>query len=276
MLSLLLLHPVRERAGNRWIAIYSRTFYLALLPAIAMLFAAIGKRIGQYGITEDRYFLLVLTSWLAVMAVAYGFRRATDIRWIPITLCLVAFITYSGPWGAYSVSRNNQAARLMNLLERARVLVDGKPVTPAPEVSVAQRKEIASAISYVAGTHGMKALPKPVRLLAGSEARLKMDDRSRWQRGELVARKVMSELGIGYVDPWQTTEMHYVNYYEQPPTLAIDDIAGFRSVVSFQSNPPMKFQTPRFGLGGARRLADPCDRHESLPALAGQRPPGAL
>ena len=61
-LALLLVHPIRDRADNRWVNAYGRWFYVALLPAVAMLLMAIFQRIHQYGITERRYFLAILYS----------------------------------------------------------------------------------------------------------------------------------------------------------------------------------------------------------------------
>lgn len=96
--SLLLVHPVAERAENRWIRTYSRAFYITLLPSVVMLWLAIWQRIDQYGITERRYFLTVLSVWLAGVAVYYAIRRSRDIRIIPASLCVVAFVTFAGPW----------------------------------------------------------------------------------------------------------------------------------------------------------------------------------
>ena len=62
MLALLLVHPLRNRPGHRWIQLYSRSFYIGLFPLIVLLLMAIWRRLSEYGLTEDRYFLLVLTS----------------------------------------------------------------------------------------------------------------------------------------------------------------------------------------------------------------------
>ena len=104
ILSLLLVHPIREAPENRWVGTYTRWFYVAMLPAIGMLLVAIWKRVSQYGVTEDRYFIAILALWLAAIAVLFIVRRGTDIRWIPITLCILAFVTTGGPFGAYGVS----------------------------------------------------------------------------------------------------------------------------------------------------------------------------
>jgi hypothetical protein len=91
-----------------------------MLPAIAMLLAAIGKRVFQYGITEDRYFIAVLSLWLTAIAITFIARRNADIRWIPITLSLLAFATAFGPWGAYTVSRDSQLGHLAPPVRGAR------------------------------------------------------------------------------------------------------------------------------------------------------------
>ena len=67
-MSLLLIHPIRTREGNRWIQTFGRWFYLALFPLIVLLFVAISERLGTYGITENRYFILVLACWLLGIA----------------------------------------------------------------------------------------------------------------------------------------------------------------------------------------------------------------
>ena len=55
-----------------------------------MLLLAIGKRIQQYGVTEDRYFLVALALWLSGIALFFIVRRNGDIRVIPATLCVLA------------------------------------------------------------------------------------------------------------------------------------------------------------------------------------------
>ncbi|HEX2522765.1 MAG TPA: DUF4153 domain-containing protein [Terriglobia bacterium] len=61
MLALLLVHPLRSHPGHRWIQLYSRLFYAGLFPLIVLLLMAIWRRVSEYGLTEDRYFLTTLT-----------------------------------------------------------------------------------------------------------------------------------------------------------------------------------------------------------------------
>src|SRR5262249_28904583 len=126
VLALLLVHPVRDQAGNLWTRTFSRGFYLALLPSIAMLAVSIAKRVGQYGITEDRYFVIVLTAWLAAISLMFILRRDADIRVVPLTLAMLAAITLGGPWGPYRVSLRSQRAHLIRVLEANGLWHEGK------------------------------------------------------------------------------------------------------------------------------------------------------
>src|SRR5262249_46851893 len=118
ILTLLLVHPVAQDPAEKWVAAFARSFWLAVLPAIVMLWLAIWQRVRQYGITEPRYFLVVLSLWLAGLAVYYSITRSRQIRTIPASLGAVALLTFAGPWGAYSVSVGSQVGRLRALLER--------------------------------------------------------------------------------------------------------------------------------------------------------------
>ena len=124
------MHPLRERADSRWVNGYGRWWFVALLPSLGMLLVAIAKRVGQYGITEQRYFLLVLALWLTGLAIFYGVTASRNIKLIPMTLCAVALLTSMGPWSAYAISRKSQVGRFDHLLERNGMGRAGAP-TPA-------------------------------------------------------------------------------------------------------------------------------------------------
>lgn len=101
ILSLLLIHPERERENNKWILIYSRFFYLAICPLILMLFLAIERRISDYGITEPRYFVLALALWLCGIVLYFLLSGRKNIKIIPVSLCCLAFLSSFGPWAPF-------------------------------------------------------------------------------------------------------------------------------------------------------------------------------
>ncbi len=112
VLALLLVHPIRDRADSQWVNAYGRWFSVALLAPLIMLLMAVGKRVDQYGVTEPRYFLLVLGLWGLGVALAYAFTASRNIKVIPMTLAGLTLLTAFGPWGAYQVSRRSQLHRL--------------------------------------------------------------------------------------------------------------------------------------------------------------------
>ena len=115
--NILLLFPVSHISENKWIKNYSKYFYIMLLPLLVMLFIAVARRIGDYGVTEQRYFLFILASWLAGLCCYYIFSKVKSIMLIPSSLMFLALLTAAGPWGAYSVSMTNQLSRLKTILK---------------------------------------------------------------------------------------------------------------------------------------------------------------
>lgn len=158
MLSWLLVHPLEERAEHAWVKTFTRGFYIALMPAIVMLWLAIYQRVAQYGITERRYFLVALSLWLAGIAAYYTFSRSRSIKVIPATLCAVAILTLAGPWGAYSVSRWSQTRRLEAAFARTGMLAEGRLSPATRAVSDSDATAIRSGLRYLLESHGTSSV----------------------------------------------------------------------------------------------------------------------
>jgi len=126
LLCLFLAQPLADRGGNRWVKLYCRHFHVALVPVLILLFAAIGKRVQEYGITENSYFALALGVWLSGIVLHAAVDAPRDLRLLPGSLCLAALMAAFGPWGAFEVSRKSQEQRLKALLDSHAMLVGGK------------------------------------------------------------------------------------------------------------------------------------------------------
>ncbi len=118
ILSILLIYPIRKEADNRWIETFSKLFYTLLIPLVALLGVAIFTRVLEYGITEPRYILLVLSFWLAAITLYFLISRSENIKVIPISLCVVALLSVWGPQSATAVSIRSQMNELTNLFDR--------------------------------------------------------------------------------------------------------------------------------------------------------------
>ena len=198
ILALLLVWPVANRIENRWVATYTRWFFIFMIPPIVMLLLAVQRRIHQYGVTENRYFLAVLSVWLAAVAVYFIASRERRIKVIPVTLCAVAFIASFGPWGAYTVSRRSQTARLERLMEANGILVDGVIVKATNEVSADDRREISAISMYLVRYHGSKTFDRWLDTASLGPP----DSTGTHGRERGAARAIMFAMGLEYVDSW--------------------------------------------------------------------------
>jgi len=206
MLALLLVHPLRERPGHRWIQLYSRSFYAGLFPLIVLLLMAIWRRVSEYGLTEDRYFLTVLTLWVTGIACYFTFGRQPSIKFIPVSLALVAMLTVAGPWGPYSLSRQDQTSRLRERLQRLGILRDGRVQKTSASVELKDRKEISALVRYLVDMHGIASLQPWFG--EDLERRLEKDGErtgsslfSRHTYGQ--AKAITEMMGVAYLDVWQ-------------------------------------------------------------------------
>lgn len=153
--SILLLHPLRENKDNRWIQVFMKWFFITLIPLVTMLFLAIMRRISDYGITVNRYFVFMMAVGLSLVVLYFLFSKIKDIRLIPVIICCGAFFSSFGPWGAISVSEANQKGRLEKLLVANAILADGKLQKAPADVTFEDRKDISSIVLYLTGWHGL-------------------------------------------------------------------------------------------------------------------------
>jgi Domain of unknown function (DUF4153) len=230
VLALLLVHPLRERADSRWVNAYGRWWFVAILPSLGMLLVAIGKRTGQYGITEPRYFLLVLTLWLGGLALYYGVTASRNIKLIPMTLCAVALLTAVGPWGAYRVSERSQLSRLGRLLAANGMGRPGAITGPRAPVSLADRIQVSAILRYLGSRHGPRAVASVIAVpvdsvLAWSKANTR-------DAGDVIAQRAMERIGLGYVGRWDAGSDGTSFWVNSGPEGTIE-VAGFEAVRTF-------------------------------------------
>jgi hypothetical protein len=240
ILAILLIHPVRDLPENRWVRTFARAFYLALVPSIVMLALSIGQRIDQYGVTEDRYFVLVLTGWLTLISAYFIARREGDIRVIPITLAVLAVLTFAGPWGAYSISRASQSARLARVLQANGLLVHGAPRRAEHPIPRQAERELSSILDYLLQTHGVSAIEKVVGDVAvGADS---AGGFAHTRRGSVGTQRILARLGVQYVAPWERggrSFNYYAAYQKVKPAYSI---AGYDYHVHVNGGTPISIR----------------------------------
>jgi hypothetical protein len=224
ILSLLLMHPVRDRSGNAWIRAAGKWLYIVLIPLVVVLFLAVTERIGDYGITESRHAGIALGIWLSAQVLYVLFSRAKSIKFTVGSLCLLAFLISFGPWGMLSVSEKSQVGRLRKLLVNDGILVSGKVRNEHGKVSREDAQEISSIVRYLSRVHGYGAIQPWFAKKLMQESR---PGRAR----SLSASEVLDTMGVAYIQYRDAAGRRSFTLDARKPA----DISGYDRVLLQQS-----------------------------------------
>jgi hypothetical protein len=115
-----------------------------------LLFVAIFTRVLQYGFTEARYFVLLISVWLTTLVLYFVFFKRATIKVIPISLFLFGLFALLFPYlNAFSVSKRSQEHELVEILKSNQLLVNNKidfdkPISDSIANSVEDKLEFLS------------------------------------------------------------------------------------------------------------------------------------
>lgn len=119
---------------------FKKYFWWVLLPMIGLLFVAIGRRIMEYGITEERFMVAHLGAWLLICAVFFTLIKSSDIKFIPLSLAAFLLVAVFGPFSAFESAKRSQKKELSKLLTANGLLENGK-------AKPAERGQLSAEIS---------------------------------------------------------------------------------------------------------------------------------
>lgn len=141
ILSYLLTYPIRNEKGNEWMKVFSKAFFIMMVPLLVLLFIAIWVRIADYAITEPRYFLVLLSFWLSGITIYFLIAKSPNIQTIPISLCALALLSTFGPQSASSIAERSQLVRYKQMGNDAN-----------------SEKEKVAIIKYMTANYGLTSL----------------------------------------------------------------------------------------------------------------------
>ena len=147
--ALLLVHPLHKEKAKSWIILFSKIFYYTLIPLIVLLFVAIFTRVLQYGYTEARYFVLLISVWLTTVVFYFIFSKRATIKFIPISLFAFGVFALIFPYfNAFSVSKRSQEIELKQILTNNKLMVNGLIDFKAP-IADSLKNEVESKFEYL-------------------------------------------------------------------------------------------------------------------------------
>jgi hypothetical protein len=193
---------------------FEKWFFRTVLPLLFLLWYAIYERVGEYGITERRYILIVLAVLLTIWTVYFVFSRKKNIVFIPFLLVATSFFISFGPWGVFETSFRSQRKRLVEILNNNKLIENGVIVSAENEVSFEDRKNISSILLYIESRWGLERIQDMVP----EEVKIKNDSHKRnftrynYQNSSTI--DLMDWMGLKYVTEWDTVSSsdHYSLY----------------------------------------------------------------
>jgi hypothetical protein len=159
------IYPLRNT--NQWTDKFVLLFPKFIFPLLAMMFVAIVKRVQIYGITENRYFVIIAGLWVTGCMIYFTVSKSPRNINLLVSLAIITFLSVAGPWSCYSVSKISQNARFEKLLRNYHMIHQDSIIKPNRPLTIAAKREISSVLLYFDryhSLHDVKYLPEDFKL----------------------------------------------------------------------------------------------------------------
>lgn len=223
---------------NTWfISLFRRYFPCAVLPQLFMLGYAIYLRISQYGLTVNRYFVVIFWFWLLGVSIYFCISKKKSLITLPVSLACISFIISIWPWSVVNYPYALQYKRLTNNLIKAKILQNGK-IVPLSEFNAIEKdlsSEISAEIRYLCEYNGCKDVKN---LFSEQLAWVKESYPARWSDdGELsnwtIIDTINQKVKLWYVQESDSSvyELNYQSRENEDYVIFPMDIAWYDSIL---------------------------------------------
>ena len=148
---MIMVTPMREK--DLVAKTFKNYFPFVSVPLLILSIVSISKRISQYGVTELRYFIVLLGIWLIFCMVSSIFKARLSV--ILISLIAVVYISVFSPINNRRITIMSQNKRLERILIKYGLLKDGKLVKNSG-LNENQKYEITDVLNYILGIRDRK------------------------------------------------------------------------------------------------------------------------
>ena len=142
---MILITPFTQK--DKFFENFKKYFPYFSIPLIFASLFAVFQRTYQYGITENRYYVLISIFWLFFCMILYI--RKMNITGIFISLITSLVISVYTPLSAKNVSNFSQSQRLKRMLVKYGALKDGKISKITQKLNNGEGSQIYTTIQYI-------------------------------------------------------------------------------------------------------------------------------
>lgn len=226
---IILITPFTQK--DKFFENFKKYFPYFSIPLIFASLFAVFQRTYQYGITENRYYVLISIFWLFFCMILYI--RKMNITGIFISLIVCLVISVYSPLSAKNVSNFSQSQRLKRMLVKYGALKDGKISKITQKLTNSQGSQIHTTIQYISDNSTI--------------AKLNFKN----EKGEVYSTLGDLEKGLDVKESWKDYSIYYsededrekddehkvVTYKIKNSENAeiISDIAGYDNFISYKN-----------------------------------------
>jgi len=142
---MILITPFTQK--DKFFENFKKYFPYFSIPLIFASLFAVFQRTYQYGITENRYYVLISIFWLLFCMILYI--RNMNVTGVFISLIICFIISVYTPLSAKNVSNFSQSQRLKRMLVKYGALKDGKISKITQKLTNRQGSQIHTTIQYI-------------------------------------------------------------------------------------------------------------------------------
>ncbi|MDR0330662.1 MAG: DUF4153 domain-containing protein [Chitinispirillales bacterium] len=218
LLIIALLYPARLEGRNRFIVFLTRYFGLMILPLLALMTVGIFRRMGDYGITIHRGYLLLVNLWFYGIYIYLVLTKAERIKWIPISFAAIALFVSFGYWSVPNVTKHILVSELNGYLGGQKIPLFSEAVFEefSKNIGKEEWEKISSKIEYLNDRYGKESVQP---FFSDSLALLNVSVSSRFYRLRSRTERAEEKKNF-YYNAYETNEIHNLNSFN---TFAVID-----------------------------------------------------
>ncbi len=160
-LCMLILYPLRLKNVNKFVNFLSGYFPVILFPLLILMSVGIFRRLGDYGITINRLYVLILNVWLYGISIYLFISKAKHLKWIVISFTLILFLSSAGPWSVFNITKRTMITEISQILNKTKLLKDGKVIDNTNrkiKLDSLSSAKLSEEVRYITHTYGAETL----------------------------------------------------------------------------------------------------------------------
>lgn len=111
-------YPIREQENNKILSFIERRMGYIILPLLALMSLGIFRRIGDYGMTINRGYILLLNIWFYGIYIYLIISKSKHIKWILTSMMVIAISSSINLFGVASYTRQSLVEEISTLFEK--------------------------------------------------------------------------------------------------------------------------------------------------------------